>query len=297
MTLSLPQIVAKENRDNTLFIFYANLLDESVDINESKVVQLLRDDFKFELLLRNLSLPHQLKVRNIKSELDRDVKIINMLILKYILKRYEAGNVHSNEWEESKNEYGKPSLKHRNYQYNISDEIGMVCLAIGFNEKLNSEVGIDLANPDDIQRFGMSDLRSFYENDFRSIFGAKEILELDRSFGDLTYDEQLQRLTQMWALKESFCKYLGVGITAGMENFEFPKPKKPSVIEGGVEGSKDLFQVVARDIEMNFTGVVDVRNGCFQLPQSKLICSVFGDYKKACLVKVDVGNIIKEFTQ
>lgn len=298
MTLSLPEIVAKENRDDTLFIFYADLLDGCKDVNESKVVQLLRDDFKFELLLRNFSLSKQLKVRNVRNELDRDVKVINMLILKYVLRCYEEIKVQSHEWEESRNEYGKPRLEHRSYQYNISDEVGIVCLAIGFNERLRgSEIGIDLANPEDIQRFGLSDLQNFYKVDFRSIFGPNEIEELDRLFDDLTYDEQLQRLTQMWALKESYCKYLGVGIAAGMENFEFPEPKKFLLIEKDVEGGQDLFEVVARNIEMNKTVNFDVNNGCFQLPQSKLICSVFGDYRKACLVKLDVRNIIKEFTQ
>lgn len=294
----LSDIVVEENKKDTLFLFYADLTDKCADINDSRAVQLLRDDFKFELLLGNFSLSEQLRLRNIKNELDRYVKLINMLILKYVLNNYEQEGV-IEQYKESKNEYGKPRIENRKYQYNISDEVGIVCLAIGFNEDLNdSEVGIDLANPDDIERFELPNLKNFYRVDFKSIFGPDEIRELDQSFGDLSFEKRLQRLSQMWALKESYCKYLGLGITAGMENFQYPQPGDPLVINERItENHNSNFEVVTQNVQMKRFEGFDVPNGCFQFPDSKLICSVFGHYRNLCLVKINIEYIIKEFTR
>ena len=64
-----------------LYLFYADLLDGQTNAEDSKVIQVLRDAFKFELLLRKFTLKQQLKIRNVKSEIDRCVKLLNMLIL------------------------------------------------------------------------------------------------------------------------------------------------------------------------------------------------------------------------
>lgn len=265
------------NKDDTLFLYYTTLL-KGGQIDES-VLQ-LRDEFKFEWLLRNLDLPSQLKVRNIKNELDRYVKLINMLILSYVVSTVENK---MSKLEMTRNKYGKPKMLNRKYQFNISDENGLVSIAIGFNENMEAEdIGMDLANPKDIERFELSDLAHFYRKDFRGIFGDKEIEWLDRKFERLDYNKRLQLLSQCWALKESYCKYLGVGITAGMENFPFTDVRVLKNVHG------DCFEL---------SPIVGYKplNLCLKIPESEIILSVFSHYSKAKLEKIDVKTIIDYF--
>ncbi|KAG0690943.1 holo-[acyl-carrier-protein] synthase [Pichia californica] len=295
MCSKLKDIVEKEGKNETLFLFYVDILDGCLNINDSKIIQILRDDFKFEMLLRNFNLKLQLRIRNIKNEVDKYVKIINLLILEYIIKLYEDNN--DNVIIQIRNKFGKPKLKNRNYQFNISDENGMVCLCIGFNEfKKDNEIGIDLSNPIDIENFKLNKLEDFYKNDFKSIFSSNEINQLDKIFNKLNYDDRLLKLSQIWSIKESYCKYIGIGITSGMEKFQF------NLIENKLQEINKIneingdFLIKSRNIILNKIDY-DYKplQASFKIPDCKIICSVFGHYKKICLIKIDAEKIIKEF--
>lgn len=299
MVNELYDLIECAGKDNTLFLFYADLLDGNLDPSDSKIIQILRDDFKFETLLRNFSLLEQLKIRNIKNEIDRDVKVINMLILKYVVNEYEGEmNDKLTELVINKNKFGKPKLYNKDYQFNISDEFGIVILAIGFNTNLKDhDIGIDLSNPNDIENFKLDKLENFYKKDFKSIFNDDEIIQLDSYFNELEYHDRLNKLSQIWSLKESYCKYKGIGITAGMEKFPFignikllelPECKKNEIF--------GKFIVKSMKIKMNKIEGYDALNCSFKMPESSLLCSVFGHYKNICLIKIDVEKLIKKFT-
>lgn len=264
---------------NVLYLIYTEL-DET-----DQAIHYLRDDFKYELLLRNLSLKQQLRIRNIKNEDDRFVKLINLLMLKYVVAQYEKdAGVDLEPIEEGRGEYGKPLLTNRNYQYNLSDEKDKVMIAIGFDEsKAVMEIGVDLANPDDIKNFELPNLENFYKTDFKDIFSKAEIDDLDRYFNTLDEEQKLGLLSRIWSLKESYSKYIGVGITAGLENFEFLQLSDIDCIN---------------DNHVKFQQLHDYKpsNACFKIPSSNILCSVFSHYSTGKLIKINVIDIINFYT-
>jgi phosphopantetheinyl transferase len=287
-----------EFRETTLFLFYVDLLDGSNSIDSSPSIAILKDDFKFELLLRNLDLKTQLKIRNIKNNLDRYVKLINLLMLKYIVYKYETElDINLDEIKEIRNKYGKPKLSNRSYQYNLSDEHGMVALGIGFNSDLkDTEIGVDLSNTKDIENFKLNKLEDFFKVDFRDIFNDNEIKKLSEYFKNLEYNDRLRLLSKIWALKESYCKYIGIGLTAGMQNFEFLNFENVLNVDQ-INEKINEFEIVAKDIEMKKISEYKPLNVCLGIPNTSIICSIFSDYQKVCVIKVNVEEIIKYFTQ
>lgn len=289
-----------QKSDNTLFIFYLDLLEGFQSINDNPIIHILRNDFKFETILRNLTLKQQLKIRNVKNELDRYVKLINLLILKYIIMNYENCEDKNIEIDERRGAFGKPFLRNYEYQYNISDENSIVSIAIGFNPSFKkTEIGLDLANPKDIESFQLSKLENFYKHDFRQIFTDNEVEKLDTIFKNLDYNQRLNTLSGLWALKESYCKYLGVGITAGMENYEFIDI--PELVNFDADNNfrhdfekNQKFEIV-KQIQLGKITRYDPKNACFKIPNTEIICSVFSQYENACLVNVNVEELIKVF--
>lgn len=301
MKSQLFEIVNKQGKDRTLFLFYGDILNGCKNPDDSRIVQLLRNDFKFELLLRNLDLKRQLKIRNTKNEMDRFVKLVNMIILRFVLEQYE-GLTNSKEIEEGRNKYGKPFLKNRDYQFNISDEENLVCLAIGFDERFkNDEIGIDLADPTDIEEFKLEKLEDFYRTDFRAIFGCEEVEWMDYIFPQLTYKKQLELLSHIWALKESYCKYIGIGITAGMEKFQFPHCRDIVNVENQIDdychADTNYFKIEAHNIKMEHIEGYGPYNVCFKIPNSRFICSVFGHYSEVSLIKINIEKLIYQFIE
>lgn len=266
---------------NKLHLFYVQLEGE-----EDKGVCALRDDFKFELLLRNLTLKQQLRIRNTKNETDKFIKLLNSLFVQYVVGIYEKDKGQEREpIVELRSKYGKPYLENREYQYNLSDEDGIVMLAIGFSKSFKGkEIGIDLANPVDIERFNLKRLEDFYRSDFKAIFSSAEIENLDGYFETLSHQEQLLLLSKVWSLKESYCKYIGVGITAGMQNFEFLTVC-------------DNFETTIDTIRLKPLKGYNPLNACFIIPNSPIICSVFSHYENARLIKVDACDIINYYTK
>lgn len=292
----MSEIFTDERIENTLFLFYIDILSDKKDGDRS--FRILQDDFKFECLLRNVNLKMQLKVRNIKDETARCVKILNMLILRYVIEAFEhCKGIRLDQLIEEKNKYGKPKLENRNYQFNLSDEEGVVMLAVGFNEdKKDFEVGVDLANPKDIKNFGIEKVDNFYRKDFRSIFSEEEIENLDKEIGILETAECLKLFSHVWALKESYCKYIGVGITAGMENFQFPNAKLVGKVEDNSTESIGIFELIFHNIETRKIGNVDALNASFELPNSDINVSVFTKYENVCLARIDGKQFIDYFT-
>jgi 4'-phosphopantetheinyl transferase len=109
------------------------------------------------------------------------------------------------------NEYLKPSLKHIDgFKYNISHSGKWVAIAYGSNE-----VGIDVER---IQK-GKVDIadRFFTEEEKKYIHIGME-------------EEQIRRFTEVWTLKESYIKYLGIGLSSGL-NFFSVNPLDGSIFD------------------------------------------------------------------
>ncbi|ODV84062.1 hypothetical protein CANARDRAFT_29511 [[Candida] arabinofermentans NRRL YB-2248] len=211
----------KLNETSKLYFFY-------IDISDPRIYDYLSDDFNMEISLRMLSLKHQMKIRNNKSQKDRLIKLLTSLFLKYLVSCYEGSELIWDHLSVSVEKYGKPFLKNRGYSYNLSDEDGFVSICIDFTnvDSIDSPdaIGLDLANPKDIEAFNIRNLKDFYKSDFRDIFTDNEIEQIDKIFErDLVGDRvsQLRYLSQYWALKESYSKYKGYGLHRGLQSYEF----------------------------------------------------------------------------
>ncbi|GMG18029.1 unnamed protein product [[Candida] boidinii] len=172
-------------------------------------------------------------------------------------------------------EFGKPFIDQPNkfkdnLQFNISDELDLIAISVNFNENL--EIGIDLANPYDVKNSIIDnnlsqDLNEFHNEYFKDIFTNFEKLQLDKfndnsrtdySIGnDVTRnndtgannDINYLNYAHYWSIKESYSKYLGVGISNGLQ-YEFLNFKKFLGYDKNIiHMSKDKFTNKDNEIE------------------------------------------------
>ena len=98
------------------------------------------------------------------------------------------------------NDYGKPYLKDSNAAYfNLSHSGNRVVVAVA-----GTEVGIDVEK-----------IQSGIDGVVDTLYTEKE-LDYVRSARGRDYDE---RMVHIWTMKESYCKFLGLGLSAGLEKF------------------------------------------------------------------------------
>ncbi|MBC8580766.1 4'-phosphopantetheinyl transferase family protein [Zhenhengia yiwuensis] len=98
------------------------------------------------------------------------------------------------------NKFGKPFLNHtKGFSYNISHSGKWVVIAYG-----SSEVGIDIER-----------IQIVKENIVDRFFAEEEKIFIHEGTGN----EQKERFTQIWTLKESYIKYLGTGLSTRLNSF------------------------------------------------------------------------------
>jgi 4'-phosphopantetheinyl transferase len=99
-----------------------------------------------------------------------------------------------------KNKYGKPFLKnYENFHFNVSHSVDWIVCAID-----NKPLGID------IEKIKPIDIRTA-----ESCFSAEEYSELIK----LPEVEQINHFYNIWTLKESYIKNIGVGLSAQLKSF------------------------------------------------------------------------------
>ncbi|VEU22866.1 DEKNAAC103963 [Brettanomyces naardenensis] len=272
-----------EPESDCIYFFYCNVDDAVID--------LLRDDYYYEICGRMVPLKSQVSLRRIKDDRNRIMKLVNSLLIRYVTVLYEK-NVET--WKDLQIEYehyGKPFVGNRSYSYNSSDEDGIASLCVSFDSRC--KIGIDLSNPDDIERFQISDLRDFYRSEFREIFTPGEVAELDLAFERLSRREQLQRLSEYWALKESLSKFEGFGLHKGLKRYAIEGPKVPMRIGEKRSSNAQSFTKI-EDIELtSLAGHGPVRNACFLIPGTEIICSIMSDRKVVRVISMDAFSMVK----
>ncbi|QPG75859.1 hypothetical protein FOA43_003243 [Brettanomyces nanus] len=268
--------------DTPIFCFYINL-------NGS--LNILLDEYNFEMCSRLLPLDKQIRIRQIRSAKDRALKLLNSILVQYIVSLYERDYKQLTKLKISYGEFGKPFLLSRDYAYNIADEDGITSLCICFQTKL--PIGLDLSNPKDIDRFALSDLRDFYRSEFSDIFSQKEQTDLKMAFArsDGSRETQLEILCQYWAFKESMAKYEGFGLHRGLQVYQFDSPRTLEQLTdvGGVDNSSP-FKAVAK-LELSEIAP-HVYNTCFTLPNSNIIGSIIAKYPSVKIIKLDLGKMV-----
>ncbi|KAH3660078.1 hypothetical protein OGAPHI_007283 [Ogataea philodendri] len=183
--------------------------------------EVLNDDFEFEQLIRTLPLTLQAKILKRRNKTDRHCGLVGALLTRYAVWGSEKSLKKWNDLEFGTGELGKPFVKNRPYKFNHSDEHKLVAVAVDFTG--SSEVGVDLANPEDV-----GDPNKFV-GEFEAIFTESELAEVTSSVFGLSEQAAKQHLSLYWALKESYSKYKGVGLHHELKSYEFRNvsPVKP----------------------------------------------------------------------
>lgn len=255
---------------------------------------LLQDDYTWEVLLRNMSLKERQGVLSIKNEQGRMVKALNLLIFNYVMKK-----AHPNvQTEIVRGAHGKPLDSRRNCGFNLSDEDGMVALALNLD---GSQIGIDLATSSDIDRFEIKP-EAFVDDDFKEIFTVAERSRIHSLFENCRTDtEKNYLLSQYWALKESYCKYLGLGITFGLEKYQFLDQINMQGIDPVDFANYDFkpiangdngFAVPIGQLTLHAIEGYAVKNALFSIGDSGVICSVFGTNTHANIFQINVPQMV-----
>lgn len=114
----------------------------------------------------------------------------------------------ASHYETEKNQYGKPYVKgHPGFYYNLSHSGPYVVIAWG-----DSEVGVD------VQQHTAADPETIAKRWF-----APDEQDYIRSGAEQT----LQRFYQIWTGKESYIKYLGLGLRKDLRSFSSLAPEPP----------------------------------------------------------------------
>ena len=132
-------------------------------------------------------------INKIKNCNNKKIKIISILLQKYIIKKNL--NVNLNNIYIKKNKFGKPYVN--NFEYNISHDKDL----IGIIYNKDNKVGLDIMSLD----------RKIDITIFKSIFTNKEYNKIKEKKDFLTY----------WCLKESYLKAIGLGLNIDLSRLEF----------------------------------------------------------------------------
>lgn len=158
------------------------------------------DQFTSEMnnqYLNLLPLERQQKVHRYRRVIDQKLSIISYLLLLYGL-RQEYGITESVRWMHDHNQ--KPYLiDYPHIHFNISH--CECCAAVAIS---NREIGIDVQN-----------VTTYDAALASSVCSTSELEQLSQS----TQPDML--FIQYWALKESYLKKIGTGITKGMKHLDF----------------------------------------------------------------------------
>lgn len=178
-------------------VLFVVQLDESLD-----------NDFDMEMCMRLFSLKDQQGILRKKLRRDQQLKLINKLMLPFVLALYNKTTEISIP-EIRRHKLGKPYLDDTGF--NISDEDKMVSMVIQFGSR--ADFGVDLAHLHDVERFNSD---GEFLDTFKDIFTLEELEYLQQ----IETDQDLT-LTHYWALKESYSKFLGLGLNESFQKFNF----------------------------------------------------------------------------
>ena len=154
-------------------------------------------DSNYELLRNSVSEARRRRADRFYFIADAYRSICAELLLQYSL--YEATGQYM-DIDFDYNPFGKPTVRNiSEFEYNISHSGSWVVVAYA-----NTEVGVDV---EEIQ------------------WGCESIVNICFSEGEKDYifsvtgSERSKRFTQIWTLKESYMKYLGMGFSIAMDSF------------------------------------------------------------------------------
>ncbi|WP_461673156.1 4'-phosphopantetheinyl transferase family protein [Priestia megaterium] len=159
-------------------------------------------------LLERLSENKKKKILGRRKRENTYTEILGELIIRYLV--CQKYNVNNSDVEFYSNIYKKPLLKNfTNFHFNLShSEDWVVCITD------TSHVGIDVEY---VQPIDLDILKTF--------FSAQEYEDLKQ----LNLDHRISYFYDLWTLKESYIKALGIGITMSLNTFTIRKYNNLSI--------------------------------------------------------------------
>lgn len=193
----------------------------------------------YDLFYARISPERQVRAMRYKQREDKLRCVAGEILLRHVLKKARD----LTEMTVECNAYGKPAVKGiENFYYNLSHSGDRVVIAYG-----DSEVGIDVepicinAAKESIAK------RHFTENEYKYIFeGSTECTA--------------KRFCEIWTAKESYVKYLGIGLRIPLNSFDVLNMKEP-LFHCWTADSKYCVTVCSMDKNTMFE-TVDIKKVC-----------------------------------
>lgn len=154
------------------------------------------DDAMYNKIERIVS-PERLGTANrFRNKEDYKRCLCGDLLLKYCLNKHDESNMFL---EIEKNEYGKPYVKNMaDFKYNISHSGKWVVIACS-----SMEVGIDIEEYHE----NVDDVIDFFSDDEKMYILSENGIN------------KIERFVEIWTMKESYIKYLGMGLSKDLKSF------------------------------------------------------------------------------
>jgi 4'-phosphopantetheinyl transferase len=187
--------------------------------NEIQVWYARPEDFNDEVIQQKfhswLSETERACLKAFRFEQDRLTYLVAHALLRAALSSYT--DVKPADWQFHTNPFNKPfiapALNTQGLHFNLSHTKGMVALAL----TRIGPVGIDVESTSREQN--ISEIAP-------DILTSNEYLDLNKQ----AQSDQHTRLLKYWTLKEAFVKATGLGLTSGLQTFEFDLEAQPQPI-------------------------------------------------------------------
>ncbi|PEM20850.1 4'-phosphopantetheinyl transferase family protein [Bacillus wiedmannii] len=179
------------------------------------------DPYVEETLLKNIDVNKREVICKYVNKKDRYRSLLGINLVRYICS--EELYIEGNEIIFGYNKYGKPYLfNYNNFHFNISHSGNWVVCAYGGNS-----VGVDVEEIVDID---LNITKFFAEEEKKYIYSGKK-------------DEIQERFFDIWTLKESYIKAVGMGMSIELHSFAVSiQGLKPKLLSGFNDNSNFYFK-------------------------------------------------------
>lgn len=186
------------------------------------------EDIELSFLMSKISKLRRNETIRKKKKLDKIQRVVSELLVKFVLK--EIYQVNIKKLKIIRGRYGKPFINVP-IHFNISHSKNIILVA--FSEK--TEIGIDI---EEIKQISITTLQKVFLKDEYEYIQCQEGQE-----------QRLKVFYKFWTLKESYLKYLGVGLYRDMDTFGFTI--------GKIIALKDLLEPAYSDRVQFVTGNIE----------------------------------------
>ncbi|MDO4381018.1 MAG: 4'-phosphopantetheinyl transferase superfamily protein [Clostridia bacterium] len=158
----------------------------------------------FEAAIEFLPTIKKAEIKRISHEHSKNESVLAWVLLKFVLSDYGSEIFERLRFTER----GKPYFSDGKPYFNLSHSGNKVCVAISDS----NEIGIDIQKES-----------NFSPNMIKRVFSDNERNSVDFFGGNNRF------FTKLWAVKESFLKYTGAGISVDLKSIDFSKELNQSV--------------------------------------------------------------------